>query len=322
MVYRFRVNPTPVQAEQLYSMAGAKRFVFNWALGRRKDHYAEHGEGLSAKLLSSELTALKRAPDTEWLKSVDSQLLQQALKDVDRAYRSFFEKRSRFPRFKSRKRETPSFRIPQRVKVVNGRVYLPKIGWVKLRQSQPVDCPTKSATFKRAATGEWFVTLTAEFEMPDVPLQPADPERVVGIDLGLKDYAVLSTGERVASPKHYRKLERRLAKAQRRLSRRQKGSANRDKARLAVAKVHQRVRNQRNDFLHKLTTSLVRRFDGLCIEDLSLNGMARTKLSKSVLDAALARIIHQTCVYFSKLFPDRSLRLSYPKRRANQSWAR
>lgn len=292
-VYRFQVNPTPAQAEQFYQMAGAKRFVFNWALARRKDHYAEHAEGLSAKVLSADLTALKKQPDTEWLKAVDSQLLQQALKDVDRAFQNFFDKRSRFPRFKSRKRETPSFRIPQRVKVENGKVYVPKIGWVKVRQSQPVDCPTKSATFKRDATGRWYVTLTAEFEMPDIPLQPAEAEQVVGIDVGLKDFAVLSSGERIAPPKHYRLLERRLAKAQRRLSRRQKGSRNRDKARATVAKIHLKIRNQRNDFLHKLTTSLVREHNGLCIEDLSLKGMAKTKLAKSVLDAALGEFRRQ-----------------------------
>lgn len=294
-VYRFQVNPSPAQAEQFYSMAGA----------RRKDHYAEHGQGLSAKVLSADLTALKKQPDTEWLKAVDSQLLQQALKDVDRAFQNFFDKRSRFPRFKSKRRETPSFRIPQRVKVEGGKVYVPKVGWVKVRQSQPIDCPstgkarpagastTKSATFKRDATGRWYVTLTAEFEMPDVPLQPADPQEVVGIDLGLKDFAVLSTGERIAPPKHYRQLERRLAKAQRRFSRRQKGSHNRDKARLAVAKVHLKIRNQRADFLHKLTTSLVQNHDGLCTEDLSLKGMAKTKLAKSVLDAALGEFRRQ-----------------------------
>ncbi len=219
-VYRFQVSPTPAQAEQFYSMAGAKRYVFNWALARRKDHYAcppgyvAHGERLSAKVLSADLTALKKQPDTEWLKAVDSQLLQQALKDVDRAFQNFFDKRSRFPCFKSKRRETPSFRIPQRVKVESGKVYVPKVGWVKVRQSQLVDCPTKSATFKRDATGRWYVTLTAEFEipasqgtLPDVPPPLAKSEQVVGIDLGLKDFAVLNTGERVAPPKHYRLLE-------------------------------------------------------------------------------------------------------------------
>lgn len=292
-VYRFQMRPTATHEAMLFQMSGARRWVFNWALDRRSSYYQTHGQGISAKELSNELTALKKQPDTEWLKSVDSQLLQQALKDVDRAFQNFFDRRSRYPRFKSRKRDTARFRIPQRVKVEGGKVYVPKVGWVKIRQSQDVDCKTKSATFKQDATGKWYVTLTAEFEMPDVPLQPTKPENVIGIDLGLKDFAVMSSGERIAPPKHYRLLERRLAKAQRRLSRRQKGSKNRDKARAAVAKVHLKVRNQRNDFLHKLTTSLVHENDGLCIEDLSLKGMARTKLSKSVLDAALGEFRRQ-----------------------------
>lgn len=292
-VYRFQMRPSKVQEELLYQMAGAKRFVFNWALARRRDFYEANKEGISAKQLSSELIDLKKQPETGWLKAVDSQLLQQALKDVDRSFKNFFEKRSRFPRFKSRKREMPSFRIPQRVKVEGSKVYVPKIGWVRIRQSQAIDCKTKSATFKRDACGKWYVALTAEFEMPDVALPPAKPENVVGIDLGLKDFAVLSNGERIAPPKHYRAAERKLRKAQKALSRKQKGSKNREKARQQLARIHQRVKNKRQDFLHKLTTSLVQNYDGLCIEALSLKGMARTKLAKSVSDAALGEFRRQ-----------------------------
>lgn len=292
-VYRFQMRPTKAQEELLYQMAGAKRFVFNWALTRRRDYYEANKEGISAKQLSTELTALKKQPETEWLKGVDSQLLQQALKDVDRAFKAFFEKRSRFPRLKSRKRELPSFRIPQRVKIEEGKIYAPKIGWVRIRQSQEIDCKTKSATFKRDACGKWYVTLTAEFEIPDVPLPPAKPENVIGIDLGLKDFAVLSNGHREPPPKHYRAAEQKLRRAQRKLRRKEQGSKNRDKARQQLARIHQRVRNKRQDFLHKLTTFLVENYDGLCIEDLLLKGMARTKLAKSVSDAALGEFRRQ-----------------------------
>lgn len=299
-VYRFQLRPNKAQEAVFYQMAGARRFVFNWALERRSGYYKEHGAGISSKDLSSELTALKKQPDTEWLKAVDSQLLQQSLKDVDRAFQNFFERRSRYPRFKSRKRDALRFRIPQRVKVENGKVqvgngkvYVPKVGWVKLRQSCLVDCKTKGATFKRDACGRWFVTLTAEFEMPDVPLQPAQAERVIGIDLGLKDFAVCSDGHRESPPKHYRSAQKKLRRAQRKLSRRQKGSNNRDKARQQLARVHQQVKDKRQDFIHKLTTFLVKKYDGLCIEDLSLKGMARTKLAKSVLDAALGEFRRQ-----------------------------
>ncbi len=156
-----------------------------------------------------------------------------------------------------------------------------------------VDLPTRGATFRRDAIGRWFVTLTAEFEMPDVALPGPDPSEVVGIDLGLKDFAVLSNGERIAAPKFYREAERKLRKAQRVLCRRKPGSNRKAKARLRVAKVHQHIRDQRSDFLHKLTTDLVRDHDGLCIEDLSLKGMARTKLAKSVHDASMGEFRRQ-----------------------------
>lgn len=292
-VYRFRMEPTQAQSDALLRMAGARRFVWNWGLARRKEAYAATGKGLTYNQQAAELTTLKQQPETVWLKEADSQLLQQALKDLDRAYAAFFGKRARFPRFKSKKRDVPRFRIPQRVRVESSKVYIPKIGWVKIRQSQPVDCPIKGATFKRDAEGHWYVTLTAEFEMPEVPLPPANPERVIGIDLGLKDFAVLSDGTRIAPPKFYRKGLSKLRRAQRELSRKQKGGKNRDKARHRLSKVHARVRNQRQDWLHKLTTGLVQKYDGLCIEDLNLKGMARTKLSTSVLDAALGEFRRQ-----------------------------
>jgi putative transposase len=274
-------------------MAGARRFVWNWGLARRKEAYAATGKGLTYNQQATELAALKKKPETAWLREADSQLLQQALKDLDRAFTAFFEKRAGFPRFKSKKRDEPRFRIPQRVKVEDSKVYVPKVGWVRIRQSQPVDCPIKGATFKRDGEGHWYVSLTAEFEMPDVPLPPANPERVVGIDLGLKDFAVMSDGTCIAPPKFYRKGLSKLRRVQRQLSRKQKGSKNRDKARHRLNRVHAKVRNQRQDWLHKLTTDLVTHYDGLCIEDLNLKGMARTKLSLSVLDAALGEFRRQ-----------------------------
>jgi putative transposase len=292
-VYRFRMEPTRAQGEALLWMAGARRFVWNWGLARRKEAYAATRKGLTYNQQAAELTALKKQPEMAWLREADSQLLQQALKDLDQAFTAFFEKRAGFPCFKSKKRDEPRFRIPQRVKVEDSKVYIPKVGWVRIRQSQPIDCPIKGATFKRDGEGHWYVTLTAEFEMPDLPLPPANPERVVGIDLGLKDFAVLSDGTKIAPPKFYRRAIKKLRKAQRELSRKQKRSKSRDKARHRLNRVHARVRNQRQDWLHKLATDLVTRYDGLCIEDLNLKGMAKTKLSLSVLDAALGEFRRQ-----------------------------
>jgi putative transposase len=292
-VYRFRMRPTTAQGQALARLAGARRWVWNWALDRRKAFFAEHGTTIPAATLSAELTALKREPGTAWLAEADSQALQQTLRDLDRAFRNFFEKRARFPRFKSKRRDPLRFRIPQRVKVDGEHVVIPKVGRVRIRKSMEVDLPTKGATFRRDPLGRWFVTLTAEFEMTDVALPPVSPARVVGIDLGLKDFAVLSDGTRVPAPKFYRKAQRKLRKAQRIVSRRKPGSRRKAKARRVVARVHQRINDQRGDFLHQLTTGLIRSHDGLCIEDLSLKGLARTKLAKSFADASLGEFRRQ-----------------------------
>lgn len=292
-VYRFRMEPTVAQEPILNRLAGARRFVWNWALRRWKDHHEATGQSIGLKQLSDELTVLKRQPETAWLREADSQALQQALKDLHRAFVNFFERRSRYPRFKSRKRDPLRFRIPQRVKVADGKVYVPKVGWVRIRQSQTVTETTKSATFRRQADGHWYVSLVVEFEMPDVALPTPDPAKVAGIDLGLKDFAVLSDGERVPAPKFYRQGQRKLRKAQRILSRRKPGSNRRTKAKAKVARLHQKVANQRGDFLHKLTTRLVGNHDGVCIEDLSLKGLVRTKLSKSFADASMGEFRRQ-----------------------------
>ena len=152
---------------------------------------------------------------------------------------------------------------------------------------------TKSATFRRSADGKWYVTLTVEFEMPDIPLPAPDPTTVVGIDLGLKTFATITGQEPIPCPKFFRKGQRKLRKAQRVLSRRKPGSKRKAKAKLSVARVHQRIANQRGDFLHKLTTQLVSDNDGICIEDLSLKGLVRTKLAKSFTDASMGEFRRQ-----------------------------
>ena len=274
-------------------MAGARRFVYNWGLARKKEHYAATGKTLTYAKLNKELTELKRQPGMKWLREADSQSLQEALRDLDRAFANFFAKRARYPKFKSCKRDRARFRIPQRVKNANGNVYVPKVGFIKIRQSQPVEGQTKSATFKRDARGHWFVTLTAEFAMPDVALPMPDPAKVVGIDLGLKDFATLTDAPPIPAPKFYRKGERKQRKAQRVFSRRKVGSKRKAKAARKVAIIRARVAEQRKDFLHKLTTRLVNEHDGICIEDLCVRGLARTKLAKSMHDASMGEFRRQ-----------------------------
>lgn len=292
-VYRFRLEPTSQQEEGFRRYAGARRWVWNWALATRQAFYKETGKTLSRVALSALFTALKKEPATAWLSEVDSQLPQQAIIDLYRAFEAFFEKRAKFPRFKSKHRDVARFRIPQRVTLADGFVSVPKIGRVRVRQSQEVEGVTKSATFKRDACGHWFVSLVAEMEMPVVALPLPTEGRTVGVDLGLKDAVVTSEGERVAAPRFYRAAQRKLRRAQRSQWRTVKGSKNRAKARQRVARVHQQIAAKRNDFCHTLTTRLVKNHDAVCIEDLNVKGLARTKLGKSILDASMGTIRRQ-----------------------------
>jgi putative transposase len=289
--YRFRLEPSPQQEQGLKRIAGACRAVYNWGLERRKEHYAEHHKTLPYAAQNLELTGLKNQPGMEWLKEADSQALQESLRDLDRAYVNFFKGRARFPTFKRAKDERFAFRIPQRVKVEGQQAYCPKVGWIELRLSRPVEGQTKSASFKTDAAGHWHVCLIQEFDLPRVPLpQPQNP---VGVDLGLVDFATFSNGESLPAPKFAHKAARRQRRAQRVLSRRKKGSHRRKKAKRRLSSIHQKVARQRNDFVHKVTTDLVGRFDLICVEDLSVKGMARTKLARSVLDAAFGEFRRQ-----------------------------
>jgi putative transposase len=286
--YRYRLRPTPDQEEWFRRYAGARRFVYNWSLARRKAHYNATGKHLSVTELCAELTLLKRQPEMAWLREMNAQSLQQAIRDLDKAFEAFFAHRARFPRFKSKKREQPSFRIPQSLALQGNQLIVPRVGPVKLVLHRPLEGTLRSATFKQDATGAWYVTLVVHFELPVVPLPPPDEARTVGVDLGLKDLVVLSDGTRIPAPKHYRRAERKLRRLQRHLSRCKPGSKNREKARAKVARQHLRVANQRKDHLHKHSCSLVRNYDAVILENLNVKGVAKTKLAKSVHDAGWA----------------------------------
>jgi len=290
-VYKFRMEPTALQSDELLRMAGTARFIWNWALDRCQTFYKENKKGIPQSQLSSELTALKgRQP---WLYDFDSQSLQQVLKNLKQAYENHFNPkvRSGFPKFKTRKNPKQSFRIPQRVVLNHESVYVPKLGRVKVRQSQQIGGQTKSAVFKRTATGKWFVTLTTEFDLPEYKV-PVAAANVVGGDLGLGTYLTLSNGVEIENPGFVRQYARKLRRAQRQLSRKIKGSRNRYRARMKVAKVYERMANLRTNFSHQLTHRLMQ-YPALCLENLSIQGLAKTKLAKSMLDAAFGQVIEQ-----------------------------
>ena len=298
MAYRCKLKPTRAQRAQLARIAGARRFAYNWALAWRQTYYQVTKTGMPPADLSTLLTAIKRQPETVWLADIDSQLLQQALADVQRAFGNFFAHRARYPRFARKKDARQRFRIPQRVRLMGDdldgyHVTIPKIGLVRVVVSRPVLGTITSGTFSTDGSGDWFVSLAVEQVVADLPRTSPPPANPVGVDLGLKDLAVLSTGERVPAPRHYRHAERRLAHAQRHLSRCQRGSANRRKAKRLLARAHRRVANQRREVQHQLTHHLTLVGNPICIEDLHVAGLAKTKLAKSVYDAGWGEIRRQ-----------------------------
>ena len=270
--------------------AGCRRFVWNWGLSRKQQVFKLTGKGIGYNALASELVAFKKT-DATFLKNCQSQVLQQTLLDLEKAFKAFFEKRSRFPKFKSRKRTSHAFRIPQNVSIVDGKVSIPKIGLVRARLHREIEGTIKSATIKQEADGHWYVVFVSHIEIPDVV---ASYDQPCGIDLGLEAFATLDNGTKVKPPKFYRHGQRKLKPLQRQLSRCQKASRNRAKAKARVARQHHRTANRRSDFLHKLSSELVSRYDTLCVEDLNVSALVRTKLrghSKSWADAAVGSFL-------------------------------
>ncbi|MEV1013879.1 transposase [Micromonospora sp. NPDC049801] len=283
--YKCRAYPTPEQAAVLNRTFGCVRVVWNRTLAAR--HVRWHTERKSTSYAETDraLTEAKKQPELAFLNEVSSVPLQQTLRHQHTAMTAFFQKRARYPRYKSRHgRQSASF-TRSAFRMRNGALSLGKTpGVLAFVWSWPdIDVtvldPTM-VTVSRGPDGRWFVTFAADVEAPVAPTRTGQS---VGVDLGLTDFAVLSTGERIAHPKHMEQRERRLKRYQRMMARKEKGSANRAKAKQKVARAHSRVRDARRDFLHKASTSLVRRFDAIAVEDLAVANMVRNrKLAKAI----------------------------------------
>jgi putative transposase len=290
--YSYRLYPTPGRRQSLARAFGCARVVFNHALAARQAAYAAGEPYLSDAAVSAALTAAKQAPERAWLSDVSSVVLQQALADLNQAYRNFFSSLSGKrkgpkvspPRFRSRKdsRQAIRFTANARFKVLgNGRLRLPKVGDVEVRWSRELPSAPSSVTVIRDAAGRYFASFAVEAGREPLPETNAE----CGIDLGLGHFAVMDDGTKVSAPRFLRRAEKKLKRAQKDLSRKQKGSANREKARVKVARAHARVSDARRDFHHKLSTKVIRENQTVTIEDLAVRGLARTRLAKSVHDA-------------------------------------
>ena len=253
--------------------AGCCRFLWNKALALEKESYENEGKRLGFFSLCTALREWKKEEATSFLVEAHSQILQQTLKDLDRAYKNFFAKRADFPRFK-KKGVHDAFRYPQGFKLdeSNSRIFLPKIGWVRYRKSRTTEGTPKQVTVSLSA-GKWFVSIQTEREVPD-PLHPS--QGAVGIDMGVARFATLSDGSSVRPLHSFRKHEKKLATLQRKLSKRTKFSANWQKLKKRLQRLHRKIANIRNDFLHKLTTTISKNHALVVIEDLKVRNMSRS----------------------------------------------
>lgn len=283
--YRYRFYPTSEQASELNRTLGCVRFVWNWALAERTRRYRVGGESVGYHQLSAELTTLKRAEATGFLTEISSVPLQQCLRHQQTAFNNFFAKRARYPRFKSRNGHQSMEYTSRGFRWREGQLFLAKLADpLDLRLSRPLPdgAEPSTVTVSRDTAGRWHVSMLVDEHIEALP----PTETAVGIDLGLRDFAVTSDGERIPHPQILRRKEQRLARYQRMMARKTKGSKNRAKAKERVAKAHARVADTRRDFLHKTSTSLIRRYDTIAVEDLAVRNMVKNHcLAKSISDS-------------------------------------
>jgi putative transposase len=282
--YKFRIYPNKEQEILIAKTFGCSRFVFNHFLAKWNETYQETGKGLTYNACSSQLTQLKK--QFTWLKEVDSIALQSSLKHLDDAYSRFFKKQNDKPRFKSKKNPVQSYTTRYtngNIAVLDKHIKLPKLGLVRFAKSREVEGRILSATIRRNPSGKYFVSILVETEVQELP----KTNSAVGIDVGLKEFAILSDGTKYANPKWFRKLEEQLAKAQRILSRRKKGGSNWNKQRIKVARLHEKITNARHDYLHKISTEIVKNHDIIGMEDLSVSHMLKNhNLAKAIQEVS------------------------------------
>ena len=284
---KFRAYPNKGQQNLINRTLGCCRLIYNKGLAMRNDAYS-NGKKIGYNQTSAMLTDLKKQADFAFLRDVDSIALQQSLRDLDRGFKNFFEKRARHPQFKSKHNNHQSYRTinqDDNIRIIGKYIKLPKLGYVKIKQSMEVG-HINNVTVERTPTGKYFVVLNVDFEPEFRP----NAGCMIGIDVGIKEFYSDSNGNVVNNPKYLEKSMRKLVREQRRLSRKQKGSNNRSRQRVKVAKAHEKITNQRNDFLQKQSTILVSENQTICIEDLNVKGMIRNhKLAQHIASCSWSK---------------------------------
>ena len=303
--YKYRIYPNKKQQELIQKTFGCSRFIYNYFLDKRNKLYSSEKKSLTYNQCSKELTDLKK--EIDWLREPDKDALQKSLKDLDVAYKNFFTRPEMgYPKFKSKKNRYKSYRTSctnNNITFLGRYIKLPKLGNVRTKDKQIITGRILNATISQEPNGHYYVSLCCT----DIELQPLPKTgKNVGIDLGLVDFAILSDGIKIENPQFYEKSEKKLAKLQREMSRKTIGGSNWNKARIKVANLQKHIAEQRRDYLQKLTTEIVRKYDIICIEDLDAKSMRETNSkvrNKRVGDVSWAefrRQLEYKCRWYGK----------------------
>ncbi|EDS5478564.1 IS200/IS605 family element transposase accessory protein TnpB [Salmonella enterica subsp. enterica] len=271
--FKFQLRPDGQQEREMRRFAGACRFVFNRALALQNENHEAGNKYIPYAKMASWLVEWKNASETQWLKDSPSQPLQQSLKDLERAYKNFFQKRAAFPRFKKRG-QNDAFRYPQGVKLDpdNSRIFLPKLGWIRYRNSRQVTDTVKNVTVSQSG-GKWYISIQTECEV-SAPVHSS--ASMVGLDTGVAKLATLSDGTVFEPVNSFQKNQKKLARLQRQLSRKVKFSNNWQKQKRKIQRLHSRIANVRRDYLHKVTTTISKSHAMIVIEDLRVSNMSKS----------------------------------------------
>jgi putative transposase len=279
--YKYRLNPTELQAELINKHIGCARFAYNNALAFKQSEYAKDKTNHSWYSLVKRLPDLKKEYD--WLKEVNSQSLQQSIVNLNTAFENFFKGNADFPKFKKKGKEKQSFNIPQSIKIDNNKLIIPKFkGGITIVLHRPLEGEIKQATISKTSTGKYFASILCETGEVEKQPKPVTEETTVGVDLGIKSFLVASNGKEYDNPKYLHKSIDRLKYQQQQFS---KHKSNKRKHRLAI--LHEKVANQRKDFLHKVSTELIRENQSIALEDLNISGMLKNHcLAGSISDVS------------------------------------